>query len=48
MESGVSYLRQQKNYEDAADMLLSAIGLLYHFPPAHFHLAEASVSSEKI
>ena len=43
---GVSYLRQKK-YEGAADMLLSAIGLLYHFPPAHFHLAESLFHLEK-
>lgn len=28
-------------YERAAENALNAIGLLYHFPPAHYHLGEA-------
>lgn len=35
----VSYLRQFE-YELAADAALNAIGLLYHFPEAHYHLGE--------
>lgn len=33
-------LRQQL-YESAAENALNAIGLLYHFPAAHYHLGEA-------
>lgn len=35
----LSHLRQY-NYEAAADAALNAIGLLYHFPEAHYHLGE--------
>jgi predicted AlkP superfamily phosphohydrolase/phosphomutase/Flp pilus assembly protein TadD len=35
----VSYLRQNE-YELAADAVLNAIGLTYHFPEAHYHLGE--------
>lgn len=35
----VSYLRQNE-YEHAADAVLNAIGLTYHFPEAHYHLGE--------
>jgi predicted AlkP superfamily phosphohydrolase/phosphomutase/tetratricopeptide (TPR) repeat protein len=37
---GLARLRQERPLE-AAESLLNAIGLLYHFPTAHFHLAEA-------
>jgi len=29
------------NFEDAAESALNAVGLLYHFPYAHYHLGEA-------
>jgi hypothetical protein len=35
----LSLLRQYK-YEEAADAALDAIGLLYHFPEAHYYLGE--------
>jgi predicted AlkP superfamily phosphohydrolase/phosphomutase/tetratricopeptide (TPR) repeat protein len=35
----ISYLRQYE-YELAADAVLNAIGLNYHFPEAHYHLGE--------
>ena len=43
---GISYLRQGK-YEQAAHEALNAIGLMYHFPPAHYHLGEALFMLEK-
>ena len=36
----VCFLRQ-KDYENAIENALTAIGLLYHFPVAHYHLGEA-------
>jgi predicted AlkP superfamily phosphohydrolase/phosphomutase/tetratricopeptide (TPR) repeat protein len=36
----ICMLRQEK-YEEAAHHALTAIGLMYHFPPAHYHLGEA-------
>ncbi|MCH8902927.1 MAG: alkaline phosphatase family protein [Bacteroidetes bacterium] len=35
----VTYLRRNK-YEEAIDGLLTAVGLIYHFPFAHYHLGE--------
>ncbi len=37
---GISMLRQGE-YEEAVDYLLSSLGLIYHFPIAHYHLGEA-------
>lgn len=37
---GVALLRQNK-FEDAADNILNAVGLMYYFPFAHYHLGEA-------
>ncbi len=37
---GVALMRQNR-YEEAADHLLTAVGLMYHFPFAHYHLGEA-------
>lgn len=37
---GISELRQGR-YEEAVDYLLSSLGLIYHFPIAHYHLGEA-------
>jgi len=37
---GLSLLRQGK-YREAAEQILTAIGLIYFFPPAHYHLGEA-------
>ncbi len=39
----VAYLRQ-KRYEESIDSALTAIGLIYHFPFAHYHLGEALVA----
>jgi predicted AlkP superfamily phosphohydrolase/phosphomutase/tetratricopeptide (TPR) repeat protein len=36
---GISMLRL-KRYDEAAESLLNAIGLLYHFPSSHYHLGE--------
>lgn len=33
--------------QESAESSLNAIGLLYHFPPAHYHLGEALVRLEK-
>jgi predicted AlkP superfamily phosphohydrolase/phosphomutase/tetratricopeptide (TPR) repeat protein len=40
---GLARLRQERPLE-AAESLLNAIGLLYHFPTAHYHLAEALIA----
>ena len=37
---GVALMRQHQ-YEPAADHLLTAVGLMYHFPFAHYHLGES-------
>jgi predicted AlkP superfamily phosphohydrolase/phosphomutase/tetratricopeptide (TPR) repeat protein len=37
---GMSFLRNEKA-EEAIEPLLNAVGLLYHFPFAHYHLGEA-------
>lgn len=34
-------LLRQDNYESAIDEALNAVGLLHHFPVAHYHLGEA-------
>lgn len=34
-------LLRQGRYEEAAEEALNSINLLYHFPPAHYHLGEA-------
>ncbi|MBE0641300.1 MAG: tetratricopeptide repeat protein, partial [Bacteroidales bacterium] len=43
---GISVLRQGR-YEEAVDFLLSSLGLIYHFPIAHYHLGEALYHLEK-
>ncbi len=37
---GLALLRMKK-YTEAAEELLTAIGLFYHFPIAHYHFGEA-------
>jgi predicted AlkP superfamily phosphohydrolase/phosphomutase/Flp pilus assembly protein TadD len=37
---GLSLLRQEKS-EEAIECFLNAVGLIYHFPFAHYHLGEA-------
>ena len=37
---GVTFLRR-KNYDEAIDCFLNAVGLTYFFPFAHYHLGEA-------
>lgn len=37
---GVTHLRR-KNFEEAVDCFLNAVGLTYFFPFAHYHLGEA-------
>jgi predicted AlkP superfamily phosphohydrolase/phosphomutase/tetratricopeptide (TPR) repeat protein len=37
---GLAQLRQGRN-EEALESLLNAVGLIYHFPFAHYHLGEA-------
>ena len=43
---GIALLRLDR-LEEAADSLLSSIGLIYNFAPAHFHLGETLYKMEK-
>jgi predicted AlkP superfamily phosphohydrolase/phosphomutase/tetratricopeptide (TPR) repeat protein len=43
---GISFLNKGL-FEDAADNLLTAIGLIYHFAPSHYHLGIVFYKMEK-